>query len=474
MEKGFKFDIKLILLYLILVIIGIMNIYSSICTETHPPLLDASNRAGMQTMWFGLSAIAACAIMFLIKPQTYDVMSWLFYALALLMLAAVLAFGVEVNGSRSWINIGGIRFQPAEISKITTALLLSSVMSRHGFRLSNPRHFLKVMTVLALPMMMILMEKEAGTMLVYLGFAFVLYMEGMSGWILTLGGLAIMLFVLTLKFSPYVGLMSAIAVFSMMYMYVNRYTLNRKLLLAGIYLILVFFPDFLQIPAVAEYNPLSEEYWLLIFIPGITALFYFSRFRKRFDRKQFTAITASFAMSILIVMSVDIIFNDILKPHQRDRIENLLGIKEDIYGAGYNVHQSKIAIGSGGFFGKGYLKGTQTKFDFVPEQSTDFIFCTVGEEWGFTGSVLIIILFAGLITRILNLAGKSRNRFTEIYGYCTAAIIFMHFMINIGMTIGLVPVIGIPLPFISYGGTSLLSFTVLLFIFIRLESETRR
>lgn len=471
--RGRRFDWRLILVYALLVAIGIMNIYSSVYAEGNTALFSLASRAGMQLLWAGISAAVALVILFLLNPKIYDVLSWFFYAGIILLLVATVRLGVEVGGSKSWIALGPVRFQPAELSKITTALMLSSVMSRYNFKLSQFQNFAKVALILLIPMALILLERETGSMLVYAGFVFVLYLEGMSGWIIAFGLLVIALFVITLKFSTFFGLYAALGICMILWQYANRYLFRRKVLMWTVYIALAFLPALLRSDAIAGHSVMKPEYWLLIISVIIAASYMFTK-KRRFDRKQYYAVTAAFMFAVTVVFSVDIVFNKILQPHQRVRIESLLGIKEDIYGVGYNVHQSKIAIGSGGLTGKGFLDGTQTKYDFVPEQSTDFIFCTIGEEWGFAGSLFIILLYIYLIRRIVLLSSRSRNKFTEIYGYCVAAIIFMHFFINIGMTIGLVPVIGIPLPFISYGGTSLLSFTALLFIFIRLESDSRK
>ena len=297
-------------------------------------------------------------------------------------------------------------------------------MSKYGFNLKKKIHFVEAVALIMLPTLLILMEKEAGSALVFFGLIFMLYREGMSGWILVIGGTVVLFFILTLLWGPIITSIVLLGTLVVAFLIHNHYTsphskLKRKHLLI--------------------------KYYILALIMGIGMLF-----------------------------SVGFVFDNVLQPHQKARIEDLLGIKEDIMGVGYNVHQSKIAIGSGGLFGKGFLQGTQTKYDFVPEQSTDFIFCTVGEEWGFVGSLLVIILYASLIIRIINRAEKSENRFTRIYGYSIACIFAMHVFINIGMTIGLVPVIGIPLPFFSYGGSSLWCFTIMLFIFIRLDLEKEK
>ncbi len=466
-------DWILVAIYMILAITGILNIYSSVYTEEHISIFSPATRSGMQIIWFGISLAAAAAILFIINPNVYDVMSWMFYGLIMLLLIAVLFIGDESKGSVSWIRIGPIRFQPAEISKITTSLLLASIMSRYGFRLNSIKDLLKILAVILLPVLIIIMQKETGTTLVYAGFIFVLYREGMSGWFIAFGMLVVTLFVITMKFSPFFGILAALAIFSYMWQKANRYSLKKSCILWSIVILSAFIPMLAEIPVIERINPLAPEYWMLAISVACMTAYGINPLRKRFDRRQYALVSAAFAASVMMVFSVDIFFHKILQPHQRERIESLLGLKEDIYGVGYNVHQSKIAIGSGGFFGKGYLNGTQTKYNFVPEQSTDFIFCTIGEEWGFAGSVALVALYIALIIRIVQAAEKSREKFTRVYGYCVASALFMHFLINIGMTIGILPVIGIPLPFVSYGGTSILAFTVMLFIFIRLDAKER-
>ena len=425
----------------------------------------------MQFIWIMTAFVLAVSILFLLNPKIYSVLSPSIYLFVCILLVAVIFLGKEVNGSNSWFRLGPVSFQPAEVSKISTSLFLAYIMSKYNFKLGRMRDAISVALAILVPMAIIVMEKETGSALVYCGFVFLLYREGLSGWFLIFGLMSILLFVVTLAVSP---LVAFIIVFAAGTIINGIYT--RKLwrhLAAALpvsaamallpYLQNRFFPDFTAV---------KVEHVALVIMAAATALTLI-RFKEKRARHLKYLITG-IVCSIILVFSVEFIFNNILQPHQRSRIENLLGIKEDLMGAGYNVHQSKIAIGSGGLTGKGFLNGTQTKFDFVPEQSTDFIFCTVGEEWGFLGSVTVIAIYIFLITRLIILSERQKDRFTRIYGYCVACCFFMHFFINIGMTMGLVPVIGIPLPLLSYGGSSLWSFTILLFIFIRLDMERWR
>ena len=466
-----KIDLPLVICYLLLVFIGWINIFASVYSEEHSSIFDMSQRYGMQFIWIMTAFVLAVSILFLLNPKIYSVLSPPIYLFVCVLLVAVIFLGKEVNGSNSWFRLGPVSFQPAEVSKISTSLFLAYIMSKYNFRLGRMRDAISVALAILVPMAIIVMEKETGSALVYCGFVFLLYREGLSGWFLIFGLMSILLFVVTLAVSP---LAAFIIVFAAGTIINGIYT--RKLwthLAAALpvcavmallpYLLDRFLPDFTAV---------KVEYIALGIMTAATALTLI-KFKGRRARHLKYLVTG-IVCSIILVFSVEFIFNNILQPHQRSRIENLLGIKEDLMGAGYNVHQSKIAIGSGGFAGKGFLNGTQTKFDFVPEQSTDFIFCTVGEEWGFLGSVAVVAIYMFLITRLIILSERQKDRFTRIYGYCVACCFFMHFFINIGMTMGLVPVIGIPLPLLSYGGSSLWSFTVLLFIFIRLDMERWR
>lgn len=421
-ERGLKqsIDWPLVITWLLLVIIGWVNIYASVHSATSP---DLTSRPEKQLIWIGTSIILALIILFVFRPRLWEVISTPAYVAVVALLYLVIFIGTDIKGSRSWIQFGPVSFQPAEISKITTSLALAALLSRFNFKMTSFRNVVTVLALIGIPALGILLEKETGSMLVYVGFLFVLYREGMSGWYLAFVGLAILLFILTL----------------------------------------------------------TTPGWVPFAFLGIAVLIYYIMARRRGARTSFLAKRRLliYCIAVLIggaalIFSTDFAFNNILQDHQRKRIEVLLGLKEDPSGVGYNVNQSMIAIGSGGFGGKGYLKGTQTSFGFVPEQSTDFIFCTVGEEWGFIGCLVVILLYVFLIGRIIVDAESSREPFTRIYGYCVASCIFMHLFINIGMTIGLMPVIGIPLPMLSYGGSSLWAFTIMLFIFIALNKQENK
>lgn len=416
-------DWKLIICYLLLIFIGWINIYASIHSSEPSSIFDWNCRSGKQAIWI-LSAFALdLLILFVINPRLWEVISTPAYIFVLILLVAVIFLGVEVKGSRSWFALGPVRFQPAEISKITTAMLLAMIMSRPNFRISDRRCFLQAAAIIGLPMLVILGESETGSALVYVGFIFVLYREGLSGWFLFFLGMSILIFILTLTTKWWISVAVVVAVATVF--------LWRKLKLSQ-----------------------RESKVVKIKIIRNTIL--------------------GLAAGLALIFATNFIFENVLQDHQRKRIEVLLGMKEDPSGVGYNVRQSMIAIGSGGLFGKGFLQGTQTTYGFVPEQSTDFIFCTIGEEWGFVGCLFVILLYAYMIARILNDAENCRENFTRIYGYCLAACMFMHLFINIGMTIGLMPVIGIPLPLLSYGGSSLWAFSIMIFIFIALYRQEKK
>lgn len=474
-DRGIKksVDWALVVTYLLLILIGWVNIYASIHSDGPASIFDYNFRSGKQFVWILTALGLAALILFVVNAQLWESASIPLYLGVLCLLVAVIFLGVEVKGSRSWFEFGPIRFQPAEVSKITTSLLLATLMSQVNFRITRFKDFLLTALILGIPMVVILAESETGSALVYVGFIFVMYREGFSGWWIFCIGMAALLFILTLTASPYVSILVLAGVLLLC----NGLESNKIgvafWIFSGVLLILCLLPwifgKFSPESFVSKINPL----YILVGICVVAVLYLMIvgyRSRHRFLSMSALGLIAGMAL----VFSTEFIFNNILQDHQRKRIEVLLGMKEDPAGVGYNVNQSMIAIGSGGLHGKGFLGGTQTTFGFVPEQSTDFIFCTVGEEWGFIGCFVVIALYVFLILRIISDAEKSRKAFTRIYGYCVASCIFMHLFINIGMTIGLMPVIGIPLPLLSYGGSSLWAFTVLIFIFIALYRQEKK
>lgn len=396
-------------LYLILILVGWINIYAAVYNEEHKSILDISQNYGKQLIWIITSLLLALVIL-IIDGKFFAAFSYPLYLLTIIFLILVLLVGEEIAGSKSWFKIGDFSLQPSEFAKFATNMALAKYLSTLNIKIKHLKTKIISSVILLIPIALILLQNDTGSALVYASFIFVLYREGLSGNILLLGLFVALLFILSLLIS--------------------------KVILIGM-------------------------------MSGIALLFFFMS-KKRL--KNILAIIGVFVLCAGTIYSVDYVFENVLEPHQKQRINVLLGKETDLKGAGYNVNQSKIAIGSGGLLGKGFLHGTQTKFDFVPEQSTDFIFCTIGEEWGFAGSFIVISLFLVLLIRIINVAERQRSIYSRIYGYGVASILFFHLVINIGMTIGLSPVIGIPLPFLSYGGSSLWAFTILLFIFIRLDS----
>jgi rod shape determining protein RodA len=406
----FKVDKPLLFTYLAMLIIGWVSIYAAVYDPAHGTIIDVDRNYGKQLVWILTALLIGMSILFL-DPKFFFNFSTVFYLVTTGLLVIVLVVGRVIAGNKGWIDIGSFKLQPAEFAKFATALILARFLGSSGVRMASFRSKIYALCIVFLPMMLVLLQGDAGSALTFFAFILVLYREGFPGEILMLGLISIAVFVLTLLMQQYVLIGSLI----------------------GLSLIFIFYA------------------------------------RKNIQRIKVIILFALY--SIMLVFAVEFLFQNVLKPHQQSRINNLIGIEEDLKGAGYNVNQSKIAIGSGGFWGKGFLQGTQTRFDFVPEQSTDFIFCTIGEEYGFWGSVLVIGLMIYMIVRIINLSENQKSIFSRVYGYSVAAVLFFHFMINIGMTIGIMPVIGIPLPFVSYGGSSLWGFTILLFIFLRLDAN---
>ncbi|MES2109252.1 MAG: rod shape-determining protein RodA [Bacteroidota bacterium] len=412
-QRSFFFNVDWITvgIYLALCTIGWFNIHAAVFDARHPSIIDLNTNYGKQFIFICVSFVLAIFIL-LLESRFITALAPAFYVVTVLLLILVLVIGRNVGGNRAWISLGGgFRLQPAEFAKFTACLLLARYLSGPNVRVSEIRAFGIVAAIIGVPMFLILRQPDMGSTLVFISLVFVLYREGLSPYFLIIGFLMIALFITAILFNPLL---------------------------------------------------------VIAFIAGLGALIIW--IFRRYKKFTYTMLTGM-AICIVFVLSVKFIYNSVLQPHQKVRIDIVLGIKSDPKGKGYNVNQSKIAIGSGKLWGKGYLHGTQTKYSFVPEQSTDFIFCTVGEEWGFAGSITVIGLYLFLTLRLIMIAERQRSPFSRIYGYGVASVIFFHVVINIGMTIGIVPVIGIPLPFISYGGSSLISFTLLLFVLLKLDSN---
>jgi rod shape determining protein RodA len=407
-----KLDWVTVSLYLALVLLGWVNIYAAVYDDTvKQTIWDLSLNSGRQLLFIAASLFIIMVIV-IVDMRFYETFAYLFYGAILFLLLLVPIIGKEVGGNKAWLGVGSFGVQPSEFAKFITALAVAKFIGSVGFRMDQMRNQVILFGMIGLPMFMIMLQKDTGTTLVFTSFVLMFYREGMSPFLIIVGVCAAAIFILTLLVPNQLYLHGAIAILLVIFIAVGKKKFKRiALLTVG-----------------------------AIIISGV-------------------------------IESVDYVITDVLKPHQQNRVKALINPDADPLGFGWNVTQSKIAIGSGGFIGKGFLKGTQTKFDFVPEQSTDFIFCTIGEEQGWIGSLISIGLFIALLLRVVFIAERQKNRFAHSYGYCVAGIFFFHFAVNIGMTIGLFPVIGIPLPFFSYGGSSLWAFTILLFILLKLDAH---
>jgi rod shape determining protein RodA len=447
-----------------MIVMGWLNIYAAVYNEEHRGMLDLSQRYGKQFVWI-LAAIVLAVFVVIIDNRFYFFFGYFLYGGAILLLILVLVLGKEINGARSWFEFGTVTLQPSEFAKAGTALAIARYVNSRGQDLTRFKNLLQASALILLPALLTALQPDMGSMVIYLGFYIVLFREGLSPYIFVSGLLMVLLFFITLLFNNLYITLILIGAALLLTWFATR---KWKLCLAGL-TILTLITAVLYLFDHYILKRFDNELVILISLlfSGIAFAWYIYR------QKAFAVLVIYLFLlgSIIYVNTVDYAFNNILKPHQKERISILLGLKSDQYGTGYNVNQSLISIGSGGFAGKGFLQGTQTKFKFVPKQSSDFIFCTVGEEWGFLGSVVVIGLFMGFLLRLVFLAERQRSFFSRIYGYGVISIFLMHFFINIGMSIGLVPVIGIPLPFFSYGGSSLWGFTILLFIFLRLDAS---
>ncbi len=413
--KASKLDWVTILIVATLAIAGWLNIYAVVYdSQVDQNIFDITQNSGKQLLWMGISVIAVSLIM-IMDFRFFDSFAFGFYGVVISLLIAVLLLGTVVSGSKSWFEFGFVRFQPAEFAKFATALAIAKFLVKPQIKLDNLKTIAVLTMIVGLPAALIVLQGDTGSALVFGAFVLVLYREGLSPVIVLIGLIAVALFVLTLLFGPTVliGALTLTGVAVLLYWLITRKVTPKRI-------------------------------WTLLFVVLIPTA---------------------------VILSVNWVVTDLMQPHQQNRVKAFVNPEADPLGYGYNVTQSKIAIGSGGFFGKGFLEGTQTKFDFVPEQSTDFIFCTIGEEHGWLGSFILIVLFVTLLLRIVFIAERQKSKFSRVYGYGVAAILFFHFMVNIGMTIGLFPVIGIPLPFFSYGGSSLLAFSVLIFILLKMDAH---
>jgi len=453
-----------ILLFLTLVIMGWFNIYAAVYNEESNEILDFSQRYGKQFVWI-IASLVLGIFLIIIDNRFYFFFSWFIYGAVMLLLILVLIFGTEINGARSWFEFGGFTLQPSEFAKFATALALAGYLNTQRQELTRIKVVIPASAIILFPALLTALQPDMGSTIVYFALFIVLFREGLSPYIFVTGLLMLILFFLTLLMDNLYLTLSLVLIASLLAWFATR---KWKLALIGTGIFL-FTSGWVYLLDHYVFKSLGNEMVVLLslIISGIVYAYYI------YKRKAIAVLVIYLFLigSVLYVNSVDYTFNNIIKPHQKDRVDILLGIKSDPHGVGYNVNQSLISIGSGGFTGKGYLQGTQTKFKFVPKQSSDFIFCTIGEEWGFLGSFVVIGLYLFLFLRLIMLAERQRSVFSRIYGYGVVSILFIHVFINIGMAVGLVPVIGIPLPFFSYGGSSLWGFTILLFIFLRLDAS---
>ncbi len=410
-RERLKIDWWTVGLWAFLSVFGWLNIYAATYNESHAAVFDLATFHGKQLMWIAAAVLTATIVM-LTEPRVFSNGAYIIYGIVIILLVVTLFIAVSSHGGKSWIDLGFFRLQPSEFAKFATALALAKYMSTLGVDWHQAKTKLAAIVIVAIPAALVFLQHDTGSALVFIAFVFPLYREGLSGAILVIGVTAIALFVLALLMNKYI-LIGALVLLALGYLFL----------------------------------------WL----------------NKR-SQRDYVNVVAVLICCTAFVFSVDFVFNHVLEAHQSERIDVLLGKSDDIQGAGYNVHQSKIAIGSGGLAGKGFLHGTVTKADFVPEQHTDFIFCTVGEEWGWLGCVVLLVAYNWLLQRLITMAERQRSTFARFYGYSVASILFIHLFINVGMVLGLVPVIGIPLPFFSYGGSSMLAFTIMLFIFIRQDA----
>ncbi|WP_343566045.1 rod shape-determining protein RodA [Sphingobacterium sp.] len=408
-----KIDWLTIVLWLSLCLIGLFNIRAAVFNPEMPGFFTLGTNYGKQSLYL-ISAIILGISILIIDAKFFSSASPIFYGITAILLVIVLVVGRNVGGNQAWIDLGFFRLQPSEFAKLSTCLLLANFLSAQSNKAPTMQTLAMGAGIVLFPVFLVMLQPDTGSALAFFSLIFVFYREGyVNNELLIFGGLCILLFVLALLFNP----------------------------------------------------------WILILVLAAIIGFFMWSFRKK--RKYIINLSILFAACSAFILCVDLVYDHVLQPHQRDRIDIILGKTEDLKDKGYNLNQSKIAIGSGQFWGKGYLQGTQTKYNFVPEQSTDFIFCTVGEEWGFVGSVILLTIYLTLLLRIIHIAERQRSAFARIYAYGVASILFFHLFINIGMTIGIVPVIGIPLPFVSYGGSSLWSFTILLFIMLKFDSNRK-
>lgn len=469
----YAIDWTTVLIYVVLVFMGWISIYGASYDFDQASIFDFNQRAGKQFIWI-VTAFAIGGILLLVDSKMYSIFAYFIYVVAILLLILTIFVAPDIKGSRSWLVLGPISFQPAELAKMATALALSKFMSSYNYKLKAWKDLIPLGMFILLPLGLIILQRETGSALVFVAFLLMFYREGMNGVVLLIGTFAIALFIIIIRFSIVpievdqgtLGMIMAMLLIIVTQIgYAVFITRDRK---EAFYLILGTTSIGLISYLANTWVKVNFNYVAILTVVASCIYWFVIEIITRYKKYWFIILFS--IGSVLFCFSADYLFEKVLEPHQQVRISVLLNMADDPTGAGYNVNQSKIAIGSGGLWGKGFLNGTQTKLKYVPEQDTDFIFCTVGEEHGFWGSTLVLFVYWLLLMRLLRIAERQREQFSRIYGYCVASIFFFHLTINIGMVLGIMPVIGIPLPFFSYGGSSLWGFTILLFILLRLDA----
>jgi rod shape determining protein RodA len=455
-----------VVLYLVLVTFGWLNIFAVNFSSADGSFFQLTHRYTMQLAWIGISLVVVLVI-FVLDSRFYSFVAYPVYGFAMFLLIVVLLVGTEVHSSKSWIVFGPVSLQPSEFAKAATLLALARFLSGYNIKISRMRDVFITLGIVFLPAALIMLQPDFGSTIVYGIILLVLYREGLPSWVLILAVSMIALFLGTLLIPQFVIFSILLSLFVVAVTIYNR---KPMILLVGMVVVAIAIATG-RLLAHLAYIPAEKFNYLLIALGLTIVVTLIFNFKAKI--REVYMLLGFLVLAIAFIYSVDFVFHHVMQEHQQNRVNVMLGLESDPYGYEYNVRQSKIAIGSGGFSGKGFLQGTQTKFRFVPEQSTDFIFCTVGEEWGFLGSFGLVLVYVGLLIRLIFLAERQRSSFNRIYGYGVVSVLFFHFAVNIGMTIGLFPVIGIPLPFLSYGGSSLLAFTIMLFIFIKLDSSRR-
>ena len=456
-----------VLYYLLIVLFGCVCITSASSEDSAGSFFSFGNFYMKQLLWVGVAWTFALLVL-LLDASLFHKWAYVFYGVGVLLLVAVLLFGREVNGAKAWFEFGPMRWQPVEVAKIATALALARLMSEYSFSITKPGNLVKVAMLLLVPLSIIVLQNDTGSGIVLGSFLFVLYREGLNKWLCIPILMVAALFIVSMLLSPVALLLMMICVCILSEAMMNGVWRSRIVFLSALFLgsiLLYFLAQF--------FFPGRLSYYGSLLAVTLCGVLFVAVYALRVRLSNIFLMLGLFVCSMIFLPTTDYLFDSVLKPHQQNRIKSFLGIINDPAKLDYNVNQSKIAIGSGGLLGKGFMQGTQIKYGFVPEKHTDFIFCTVGEEWGFVGTSALLVVYCLLILRLMRMGERQEEPFGRIYCYCVASILLFHAMVNIGMTIGLMPVMGIPLPFMSYGGSSLLAFTVLLFIAIRLDASTK-